>query len=113
VYMRIDQTWKNRGIAEIVDFRARSYLRGRNNRLYLFPFYKNACRPHSLGSDHPTGNERLQAHGVSGRPLGSGHQEPSLSRRLHFFNSPSSRIQAEKSFACFRAPLILASFSAD
>ena len=32
-------------------------------------------------------------------PRGSGHQEPSLSRPLHFFNLPSSGIQAEKSFA--------------
>jgi hypothetical protein len=38
---------------------------------------------------------------------GREHQKPSVSRPLHFFNLPSSRIQAEKSFALFRAPLIL------
>src|SRR6185295_1835711 len=39
------------------------------------------------------------------------HQKPSLSRPLHFFNPPSSRIRAEKGFARFQPPLILLSLA--
>ena len=39
----------------------------------------------------------------------SGHEEPSLSRPLHFFNLARSGFKGEKSFARFRPPLILAS----
>jgi hypothetical protein len=68
VYVRIDQPGKNRGISEIVGVCARGDLRGRNNRLYLFTFHKNGCWLNSFGRNHPTGDESLQAHGVSGRP---------------------------------------------
>ena len=103
VYVRIDQPGKNRGIAEIVDFRAGRNLRGRNNRLDLFAFAPE-WRPDGFLRGVTTRRETKACKLMVSVavPRGSGHQEPSLSRPLHFFNLPSSRIQAEKSFARFR-----------
>ena len=68
MYVRIDQPGKNGGIAKIVDLRAGRNLSGWNNRVNPFPVHENGGRPNSLRSDHSTGDESLQAHGVSRRP---------------------------------------------
>ena len=112
MYVRIDQAGKNSGVAEIMDVRAGRYFRVRNDCLNLLALHQNGCGADSIGNDDPSGRRRPGDHGSVAILRGSGHLEPSVSCPLHFFNSPRSGNQAEKSLARCETPLILACFEA-
>ena len=107
MHVRVDEPGENRGIAEIVNVDVGRHLPGRNHRPDMVPFEEYGGGPDSLRSDHLTGDKGLQTHGVK-RPPG----EAKAYRGSFTFSTRHHReFSAEKSFARFQAPLILASFS--
>ena len=97
--MGIDQSWKDSGFAEVMDFITIGYLIGRNDRLNLLPVNQDGRGTHSFRRNHSSSEKGLQAQ------IGSfEHRRRQHADRVNhsLYNARSAGLK--RYFTKFRAP---------